>query len=381
MKRLLTTFLWFGLVFVLESYTFAGTSYVITTDNNVTANSASVYSLNTSTGTLKLVKRLKTGGTALGGGFFASVTQAITRSAGCVFIADTASDDIAAFAAPSYNLVGRFSNSALSFSAYGLGGSIALTPKGNFLYGAYSGSLNIGAWQVNGDCSLTFIAAYVPSAGADYYATLGVSPNGLSLIVPVTDYGAAEAFAINTNGTLSDIGFLGWGGSACAPLSFCAPDALDFTKDSKIVVFGNASDGVPGALTASLTSQGLTNPQAWPLENSDKVVGSDIPFFSAAGYAGSGNLYFGICGPMLPGVTTTNFNENPLSISVLNTTVVDSEADGAIAVTGDTMVIAESPNVIGVYRINADGSISLLSKTTDSKANALVSLSIYPNDR
>lgn len=379
MKRLFAGFACLC-VFALQTC-FAGTSYVIATDNNPSANSAFVYALNTANGDLTLLKELQTGGQGLGGGSIDNITQAVTQTAACFFAMDTGSSDIAAFSkATGYRKVGNYSNSALN-SEY-VGGSIAVTPNGKWLYGAYSGSQNVGAWQVNSDCSLTFVAAYVPSVGTDLYSTLGVTPNGLALIVPAPDYEAAEAFKINANGTLSDIGFVSWTSNPTCASVACFPSAIDITKDGKVVVFGDSNLGTPAVLTANLTSKGLTNPQVWSLPNSVNVGGGEgFPFFSAAGYSGSGYLYVGISGfpPQLPGVTTVSFTESPLDLKVANTTVVESSSmvDAAIAATGNTMVILEPPNVIGVFRINTDGSITPLT-TTESNAS---SLSIYPNTR
>jgi hypothetical protein len=158
----------------LSISTFAGTSYVIVNNNNRTANSVSAYKLDTANGTLTSYGEVGTTGKSLGSGIVA-VGQAITSDAHCLFAIDTQSNDIAAFASPSYKLVGKFSNSAVSFNSRSLGGTIAVSPNGKFLYGAYTGTSNIGAWQVNPNCSLTFIAAYVPSVAADTYSGLARS--------------------------------------------------------------------------------------------------------------------------------------------------------------------------------------------------------------
>jgi len=139
---------------------------------------------------------------------------------------------------------------------------------------------------------------------------------------------------------------------------------------------------LPVALTARITSTGLVNPHVWVLKNSANLVSAIFPFFGAAAYAGSGDLYFGVWasgGP--PGVLTTHFTESPLSFTVTNATVVDPEVAN-IAVTGDVMVVAQPPDQIGVFRIQKNGSLKLLSTTTiDEQGEGLFSLSIFPNTR
>src|SRR5580698_7989842 len=241
MKMAFAVTLLFLIMVGLCCTSFAATEYVVTNDDYVFANSASVYELNTTTGVLKLVTVLETGGLGMPGGFaqnnLMDVEQAISPNAGCIFVLDPESNDIASFSkALDYAEVGRYSNSAVN-STYN-GGSLALTPNGKFMYVSYSGSQNLGAWTVNPDCSLTFIAAYVPSEGSGPFSTLRVSPNSSYLVVP---YGSdAELFTIDQNsGVLTDTGFVSYTLPTCRSYPSCLPTGIDFTRDSKIVIFGN----------------------------------------------------------------------------------------------------------------------------------------------
>lgn len=356
----------------LSVSSFAGTSYVIVNNNAPKANSVSAYKLDTSNGTLGFYGKVGTTGQSLGGGIVA-IGQAITRDAHCLFAIDTGSNDIAAFASPSYKLIGKFSNNALSFNLDG--GTIAVSPNGKFLYGAYTGTFNIGAWQINPNCSLTFIAAYVPSVGADTYSGLGVSPNGSLLVVAAPDFEAAESFKIGSDGSLTDLGFVSFANVASCASAGCFPAALDFAKDSKIVVFGNSSIQA-SVLTASLGTNGfLTNPQLWDLPNSQNLVFSNAVFLSAGAYEGSGFLYVG----MVFGVVTATFTESPLSITVTNSTTIPNYG-GGLAGTGKILVITESPQTLATFRINSDGSLTPLSTVTDT-GGAPIWPTIYPNTR
>jgi hypothetical protein len=70
-----------------------------------------------------------------------------------------------------------------------------------------------------------------------------------------------------------------------------------------------------------------------------------------------------------------------MSFEVTNATVVDPDV-GNIAVTGNLMVVAQPPNQIGVFRIQKNGSLKLLSTTIiDEQGEGLFSLSIFPNTR
>lgn len=374
MNRLARFGSFFMMLAALSISSFAGTSYVIVNNNFQSGNSVSAYKLDTANGMLSFYGKIATTGQSLGGGIVA-VGQAITRDGHCLFAIDTQSNDIAAFASPSYKLVGKFSNSALNFSSYA-GGTIAVSPNGKFLYGAYTGTFNIGAWQVNPNCSLTFIAAYVPSVGSDAYSALGVSPNGSVLVVSAPDLQAAESFKIDSNGGLTDLGFVAFANVTSCASEGCFPAALDFTKDSKIVVFGNAT-GQPSVLTASLGTSGvLTNPQLWDLPNSPNLVFSNAVFLSAGAYAGSGFLYVGMVG----GVVTATFTASPLSITATNATAIPAYYSGGLAATGDTLVLTEPPQDLGSFKINSDGSLTPLS-TVNDPSGAPIWPTIYPNTR
>jgi len=307
---------------------------------------------------------------------------AAERTAKCLFVMDARTNDIAAFSqATGYSKVGNYSNQLLISATYG--GSVALTPNGKWLYGTYNDSENIGAWQIGSDCSLTFIAAYVPGAGADGFATLGVTPNGLGLIVALPNHGAAESFKINPNGTLTDINFINWAASPTCSQQLCDPLGVDFTKDSKIAVFGNIGEPL---LSANLTTAGLTNPQVWPVID-EQFSAPVLPILGAGAYAGSGYLYASTFGPLLPGVdpqvTTIEFTEIPLNLQAVTTTLIQSPnfLDAQAGVTGNTMVVTELYNSLGVYRINPDGSLTLLNTVIDGNAGTLDSFVIYPNTR
>jgi hypothetical protein len=389
MKKLAAVLL-VAMISVLGSTCFAATEYVIANNNTLDNNSLVMFKLDTTSGSLTQIAVLATGGQGMGipsNENFANLQQAITPNAGCIFALNAGSSDIASFSgALDYTKVGNYSNPALNANYNG--GSLALTPNGKFLYASYSTTQNVAAWSVNSDCSLTFIAAYIPSGGGRVGA-IKVTPNGEGLVVPLlVQYGGAELFAVNqATGALTDVNFVSFFDNPyCTSEGGCYPDGLDFTKDNKYVVFASGvSSGVRHgtqiAITCEVTSAGLINPRGWSLYSPAGLeLGPDqIPFFNAAGYAGSGNLYFG----MQYGAMTTSFKERPLKIEVTNTTlIIPPVYDGAIAVAGGLMVVAEYPNQIGVFSINADGSLTELSTATlNGEKVAMFSLSIFPSTR
>jgi Lactonase, 7-bladed beta-propeller len=375
------------LVLTLCSASFAAnTEYVLTNDDNPSANSGTIYRLNTTTGALTQIKVLSTGGTGLGFGFFAVNGSTVTQNDRCIFITDPGSNDIAAFAAPSYTKVGNFSDPAFTFSTYA-GGGLALTPTGRFLYASYSGSENIGVWSVGAGCTLTKVQAFVPSLGPDFFGAIAVDPSGRSLVFGSDSFQAADLAEINqTTGALTDKGSVSYTGlSSCS--GGCFPAGIDFTSDSQIVIFGNASLAGPSVLTAYLRSTGLSHPQFWSMSNSAGAVNVNVPFLGQSAYStGSGYLYLGASGfgkGYPSGIITANFTKSPLSITVAQSVMVPNpeEYQDSIAVTGSTLVASEAPNLLDTFSIAADGSVKHLVTTTDAQASGEINFWLYPKTR
>jgi hypothetical protein len=387
-------------VALLASLSFAqsnasGATYVLTEDENTTANTATAFSLNTTTGVTTQVKKLSTGGTGLGGGFFAATTVTITSNNSCIFVADTGSNDIAAFEAPSYKKVGNFSNSAVNWSDSGAGGSIALSPNGKFVYGAYSGSENIGAWSVGTGCALTFVNSYTPSAGPDLFATLHVTPDGKALIVPSIDYGIVTLFSINaTSGDLTEVNNVNFTTITGCEDNGCFPYGFDVSGDSASAWFGDPTTAGSGlfAMSAAVnTTTGLSNPQFYTLTAAGGVGNSTFPWFTKAAYAkGTGTIYLGMSGYSNgenSGVVVAKVSEKPAFKEVgsslfATTTDTCGGCTGTLESHGTLAVSAQFPNLINVYTVDATtGAFTLLKSNTDANAQGLLSLHVIPETR
>jgi hypothetical protein len=218
---------------------------------------------------------------------------------------------------------------------------------------------------------------------------LGVAPNSKYLLT--RSGGVVVEFAIDqTTGGLTYLGTTAFRSGACARQSACLPYGIRISKDSKLAVFSSfAPDArreqmIPVMLTARITPEGLTNPTVRDLTIAKDLRLNDFPFLSAAGYEGNGPIYLGATtggGQSAPGVLTADFTEKPVKFAVTNSTVANPQV-GNIAVTGNVMVVAEPPGQIGVFRIQKNGSLKLLSTTTiDEPGEGLFSLSIFPNTR
>jgi len=387
MKKSLVVLALVGMVLVICSTSFAANTFVVTNDDNcgASSNTSSIYTLNTSNGTLTLYKTLSTGGLGNCGGFFATVGNAVTQNAKCLFVMDGGTSDIAAFSVPALTKVGNYSNAAVA--AGFPGGSMALTPNNKYLYETYAGTENIGAWSVGSNCSLTFIAAYQASYAIDTYSNLVVDPTGAGLIVSVDDYGALEAFKINSNGTLKDLGYTDLNNTNCSQIDGCFPTGLDLSKKEFLVV-GNAtfaSSGFTAQLKAS--SPYFTNVTYVDLTNSAAMINNEVPWMDKAAYTtGTGNVYWGFSGfgaGYPAGVLQSSLAGGAITVGTATGITSTNGYDGVIQNTGKWMVVAEWFNQLQVFSIGNNGGLTATSQgpVTDANADGAISFFIYPSTR
>jgi len=134
----------------------------------------------------------------IGGGFAGLDRIALggTKQVTCGFVSDAGSSDITVFKVVNrvVTIVGKFSDAQGSGKTHGIGLAVA----GNYLLAGFTTSKNIGAWQIQSDCTLTFLANFKTP-----YAIAGMraAPNGKTLIV---GYGSGvnkvDSFSLATTG-------------------------------------------------------------------------------------------------------------------------------------------------------------------------------------
>jgi len=341
--------------------------YVLTNDEN-TANSASIFNLNPADGSLSLVKTLETGGESLGGGYFGGFTQAISPAAACLFVTDGGNGaDIAAFSkATGYAKVGNYVDASLDGAA---NMPMIENSAGTLLYAAYEFTSNIGVWTINPDCSLTIANIYDT---ASFLGSLAITHDGSTLLATYEIVKEVGSFTISGS-TLTDNGPV----AAVTEVSSIAA-----TNDDQVVIMGTAyRPNHPSALvTASLP--GFTNQQQWKL-GPGYSAGSIA--LTAPAAAGAGCLYIGNSGDGssgTAGVTGVYFTENPLKLHYVNnvtsalptyvgtiTTINNDRANGA------GVYAAETAGYIGVYSTGPDCSVTLVKESPDPNSTFLLSLS------
>ena len=333
---------------------------IITNDDNYYGNTATVFSFNATTGVATQTNVLTTGGYGLGGGFFAAHDVDVATTKACVWVIDTGSNDIAAFKGPSgsYAFVGNYTASN-SLWAYD-GGALALSADGKALYTANSESENISQWTVNSDCSLTWVADYVPAETYDLYGTgLVVSPNGKYLLTSSSDYGFVETFTINSDDSLTDLGSAYFNGfSQCS--EGCYPAGIAISTDGKAIVVGNASVGQSIMFAANIDTNGnITNETVVSLTTKKNPLDNpEVPILAASNaktglakgvmsMSGFGSSYPG-------GITTFTLNETTVGSSKVGKSTVNNASPdgyyGTIRYMGTWVVQAGYPGTISAFK-------------------------------
>ncbi len=288
MKRVIAIF---AVVALFATVSFAQNSgHLLINNDNPSANTADIDTVSAA-GVVKRLTTVSTGGTGLGGGYFAAARNAVAQNFKCFWVTDAASSDIASFEIPSLKKTGNFSNAALNGDYLGVG----IAQAGNYLISAWSGSANIAVLKIASDCTLTLVGT--PLSQPDNVADVTATANGKAFVVSYPNAGGAQAYAVGSNGSLTAIGpELVFGNVISSCSSFgCYPTAQDDTTNGEFWVWGNATLSGAATLSAKLTSSGFTG-AALQEYSSSGLANVENPWFSPAGRAGKGNLYLGASG-------------------------------------------------------------------------------------
>jgi len=303
------------------------------------------------------------------GGYYAGVTQVISPSAACIFVADGDSSDIAAFSkATQYAKVGNYSNASFKAAS---NMAMILNSAGTILYAAYEESSTLAVWKVNSDCSLTLGSAYKTTY---LLGSLAITHDGTTLLGTYSLRKKVESWAIS-GATLTS------NGTVPTPENV---SGIAVTNDDKVVILGtgyNEHNFVSAVITASLP--GFTNQQAWKVGPGYAAASIAL---SASGAAGNGCLYVGNTGDGsagTAGVTGAMFTENPLAVTYVNNvastlaTSIGNVATISSTGNGDGVYAAETVGNIAVVSANSSCSVTLVKENADPNSAFLLSLTSW----
>jgi hypothetical protein len=214
--------------------------YVVTNDDNPSANSVSVYEVTGAS--LTHLSTVPTGGTGIGGEYFGQVDQAIAQDGGstCLFAADAGSSDIVAMkeisSAPYLQVVSNYISPDGDSGTY-LG--IGIVISGGYLYANYTGTPSIGVWQIDPGCTLDYVTHLTGASGINGGAIDGMmpTPNGDYLVVAYGD-GSVGSYAIH-QGNISPLGQEIIAGSNVGAGAYAG--AVVISSNGKWAIFGDYS--------------------------------------------------------------------------------------------------------------------------------------------
>jgi 6-phosphogluconolactonase (cycloisomerase 2 family) len=207
--------------------------HILVTNDDVAANSATVYKIQTD-GTLLQDLAVPTRGTGLGIGYFA--TQRINLVGGykvnCIYVTDSGSNDIATIEIKNLTLIGRFKGSS---SDSGNADGIGVTSTAKYVYASFTGSNTIGTFKVEPACRLRFMND-VPALGLNGGIVAGMKAHGNILVVAYGD-GSIESFDISQGTPKSNHDAQNSSGYPNGDL----PTGVDISEDGHFAIFGDSN--------------------------------------------------------------------------------------------------------------------------------------------
>jgi hypothetical protein len=228
---------------VLSGVMAAGTgSFVVTNDDTtqgnppVNTNSVSFYAIGAN-GLLTLQQTVFTPGYGIGGGYFGAKRTVSVNSGGqgCVYASDAGSGDIAGIIVSSFTVGGSAVGSA---NDTGTSNGIGLATNGQYLYAGFTDSSNIGTFQIQPNCNLTFIGD-ITTAGLQGGFVDAMALQGNTLIVTYAD-GSIESFNISGVTPVSN-GDKQNSTAAISTAGATYPSEVLITQDGHYAIFGDTS--------------------------------------------------------------------------------------------------------------------------------------------
>jgi 6-phosphogluconolactonase (cycloisomerase 2 family) len=216
--------------------------YVITNDDSpqgnqqFNTNSVSFFSIGAN-GLLTYQQSVFTTGYGIGGGYFGSNRLAVLNGGGqqCVFASDSSTGDIAGINVSTFTLSGTAVGSS---NDTGASNGIGLGTNGQYLYASFSDTSNIGTFQIQSNCNLTFIGDITTTGlQGGFVDAMAVQAN--LMVVTYAD-GSIESFNLSGITPVSN-GDKQNSTRAIGTQGATYPSAVVITQDGHYAIFGDTS--------------------------------------------------------------------------------------------------------------------------------------------
>ena len=229
-----------ALVLILAASGFAAAAgqphYLVTNDDAPFTNSVSFYTVGAN-GLLTLSDQVLTGGSGIGGGYFAAnrVVVLDTATEQCVYASDASTGDIAGINVSTLQVGGSAFGSATDG---GTSNGIGLAINARYLYASFTDSNTIGTFQLLPGCSLSFVND-ISVAGLQGGIINAMALHGNILIATYGD-GSIESFNISAGTPVSN----GDEQNSTAYLKSRGatyPNSVEITKNGRFALFGDTA--------------------------------------------------------------------------------------------------------------------------------------------
>lgn len=252
--------------------------YVYTNNNLLGTNTVSAFSVDAN-GALSPIagSPFATGGSGVGGGFFAANRMTVGQVRKLLFAANEQTTNISVFSIdPATGAPTLVPGSPFPISGgSGAGISLGVTPDNQFLFASSSGSNNITVFSIAANGTLTsipgspFVVGGVPDG-------IKVSPDGRFLAVALFSTDAVEIFTIASNGALTAVP-----GSPFPAAAFGAVAGVDINCASSLLFGGEANLVGTHIDVFSIGSNGALTPiPGSPFNNQGTGINSNVVVLS-----------------------------------------------------------------------------------------------------
>jgi len=229
-----------ALVLILAASGFAAAAgqphYLVTNDDAPFTNSVSFYTVGAN-GLLTLSDQVLTGGSGIGGGYFAAnrVVVLDTATEQCVYASDASTGDIAGINVSTLQVGGSAFGSATDG---GTSNGIGLAINARYLYASFTDSNTIGTFQLLPGCSLSFVND-ISVAGLQGGIINAMALHGNILIATYGD-GSIESFNISA-GTPASNGDEQNSTAYLKSRGATYPNSVEITKNGRFALFGDTA--------------------------------------------------------------------------------------------------------------------------------------------
>lgn len=333
-------------------------------------------------GHLNLKNTVFTGGFGIGGGYFGLNRIAVLNNGSnqCVFSSEALTGDIVGIDVNTLTVTGGALGSA---NDTGTSNGIGLVINGGYLYASFTDSSNIGTFQIQPGCTLSFISD-ITVGGLQGGIIDGMAAHGNLLITTYGD-GSIESFNVSGVTPVSN----GDKQNSTAAINMRGstfPSGIDITQDGRFAIFGDTSTGVVvevSDISSGKLTKTVVYKSAGAISSSNILLSPDETILYISNTQGdrvSAAFFDKNTGKLTAGCTSTFMRGYSSHWSYLGGLALASNTGN-----GGGVYVSEfgAPGTIGLVQVKSSGGKCLMkeaahSPRTDVNSAGLLSIGTFP---